>query len=270
MIPAARSPGRPTVHHDVTGHDCGPALPDDDEPFLGQDSQGVLQRRDPHALQGAHLLDRRQRVARREHPRADRVPERVRHLLPGRPTARSNDTESRHVPVLNEPLASAPRITAPSQLRIEQVEQRAADLADLQVPERRLDHPPDVSLIRLPRRQVPVGHLGVLVHELGHGRVRLWLAARRGLLEQLAELDLRRPFGLTGLPQADLAARQRIGPSVDLHPPGAARQLLYVSGRPLTHDITVTRITDIRSTSRSTRTMIKTMFYLVGRQGVEP
>ena len=34
--------------------------------------------------------------------------------------------------------------------------------------------------------------------------------------------------------------------------------------------ITVTRTTDTRSTSRSTRTMIKMVFYLVGRQGVEP
>ena len=113
--------------------------------------------------------------------------------------------------MLDEPLAGAPRITAPSQLRVEQVEQRAADLADLQVPECRLDHPPDVSLICLPRRQVPVGHLGVVVHELGHGRVCLGLASRCGLLEQLAELDQCRPFGLTRLPQPDLAARQRIG-----------------------------------------------------------
>jgi hypothetical protein len=138
------------------------------------------------------------------------------------------------------------------------------------VPERRLDHPPDVSLIRLPRRQVPVGHLGVPVHELGHCRVRLRLASRRGMLEQLAELDLRRPFGLTSFPQPDLATRQRIGPSVDLHPPGAAGKLLYVSRRPLTHDKTVTRTTDTRFTSRSTRTMIKMVFWLVGRQGVEP
>jgi hypothetical protein len=35
----------------------GPALPEDNEPFLGQDSQGVLQRRDPHTLKRAHLLD---------------------------------------------------------------------------------------------------------------------------------------------------------------------------------------------------------------------
>jgi hypothetical protein len=97
------------------------------------------------------------------------------------------------------------------------------------VPERRLDNPPDVRLISLPRRQVPVGHLGVLVRQLVHGRVRLRLAPR-GLLEQPAEFGLRRPFGLSGLPQPDLAARQRVGPAVDLHPPGPARQLLYVTG----------------------------------------
>ncbi len=72
-----------TVHHDVTGHDCGPALPEDDKPFLAQDSQGVLQCRDPHALKRAYLLDREQRFTRREHPGADRVPKRVGHLLPG-------------------------------------------------------------------------------------------------------------------------------------------------------------------------------------------
>jgi hypothetical protein len=33
----------------------------------------------------------------------------------------------RHVPVLDEPFAGAPRITAPSQLCIEQVEQRTAE-----------------------------------------------------------------------------------------------------------------------------------------------
>jgi hypothetical protein len=35
---------------------------------------------------------------------------------------------------LDEPLASAPRITAPSQLGVKQVEQGTTDLADLQVP----------------------------------------------------------------------------------------------------------------------------------------
>ena len=58
MVLAACDTGNSTVHRDVTGHDCGPALPEDNEPFLGQDSQGVLQCRDPHALKRAHLLDR--------------------------------------------------------------------------------------------------------------------------------------------------------------------------------------------------------------------
>jgi len=112
----------------------------------------------------------------------------------------------------------------------------------------------------------PLGVTTLSVHELGLGRVGLWLAASLRPLEQLAQLDLRRPFRLTGLPQPDFAACQRIGSSVDLHPPRPARQLLYVSGRPLTYDITVTRTTD----TRSTRTMINMVFCLVGRQGVEP
>jgi hypothetical protein len=64
----------------------------------------------------------------------------------------------------------------------------------------------------------PSRHRHILVHELGHDRVGPWLAASLRLLEQLAELDLRRPFGLAGFPQPDLAARQWIGPSIDLHP----------------------------------------------------
>jgi hypothetical protein len=52
---------------------------------------------------------------------------------------------------------------------------------------------------------------------------RVGLASRRSLLEQLAELDLRRPLGLAGLAEPDLPARQRIGPGVHLHAPGPAR-----------------------------------------------
>jgi hypothetical protein len=37
VIAAARSP-RSTVHHYVTSYDRGSALPEDDEPFLSQDS----------------------------------------------------------------------------------------------------------------------------------------------------------------------------------------------------------------------------------------
>ena len=148
----------------------------------------------------AHHADRGERLASGEHPGADRGPDRVRLLLPGGLTAGGIDGKDRHVPVLGERLPGAPGIPAAPQLRVQEVEQGAAYLADLQVPESGLDHPPDVELVRLPGRQVPAGDLRIPVHELGHGGVRLGLASRRGLLKQLAELDLRRPFGLTGLP----------------------------------------------------------------------
>jgi ATP/maltotriose-dependent transcriptional regulator MalT len=80
-------------------------------------------------------------------------------------------------------------------------------------------------------------HMTDLVEQLGHGDIRVGLASRRGLLEQLAELDLRDPFGLACLPQPDLTARQRVGPGVHLHAPGSAGESLFVSGRSSDHDL---------------------------------
>ena len=242
MVAVARSPAGSPVCHCVTGYDRGPALAHDDKSLVGQNRQGVLQGRHRHVLQGAHLPDRRQRLARREHPRPDRGPDRLHHLLPGRSTTTRVNSEERHVPVLDEPLPGAPGIAAPPQLRVQEVEQGPADLSDLQVPESGLDHPPDVDLVRLPGRQVPVGDFDIPVHQLRHGGVRLGLAASRGLLEQLAELDLRGPFGLTGLPQADLPTRQRISPGVDTYAERAAGELLNVTACGLGHDSTITRL----------------------------
>ena len=67
------------------------------------------------------------------------------------------------------------------------------------------------------------------------------------------------------LPQPDLAARQRVGPGVDLHAPGSAGESLYVAGRSAGHDATLRWITD-----RSIRLRTIITFYLVGRQGLEP
>jgi hypothetical protein len=163
-------------------------------PVVGQDRQGVLQGRHRDVLQGAHLPDRRQRLTSGEHPRPDLVADCLHHLLPGRFTTTRVNSEERYVPVLDEPLPGAPRIAAPPQLRIQEVEQGPAELSDLQVPESGLNHPPDVYLVRLPGRQVPVGDFDIPVHQLRHGGVRLRLAASRGLLKQPAELDLRGPL----------------------------------------------------------------------------
>jgi len=69
---------------------------------------------------------------------------------------------------------------------------------------------------------------------------------------QLAELDLRRPFGLACPAQPDLTARQRIDPGVHLHAPGSAGESLYVSGRSSSHDIDGRSNHRHRSTNRST------------------
>src|SRR5207244_3243478 len=53
--------------------------------------------------------------------------------------------------------------------------------------------------------------------------------------EQPAELDLRLYLGSAGLPEADLAAGQRVSPGVYLGTPRSARQLLYVTGGDVRH-----------------------------------
>jgi hypothetical protein len=270
VVAAAQSSSGPPLRGDITCHDRGAALTDDDEPFLGEDRQGVLQGRHRNVLQVAHLADRGERLTCGEHPGADRVPDRVHHLLPGRLTAGGINGKERHVPVLTERLASARVIPAAPQLRVEQVEQRAAYLADLKVTKSGLDHPPDIDLVRLPGGQVPVSHLDVPVHELGRGGVCLGLASRCGLLEQLAELDLRRPFGLAGLPQPNLAARQRIGPGVHLHAPGSAGESLYVSGQSPDYDTTVHRTTDIGPQTGPQEGLLKVCFPWWGARGSNP
>lgn len=168
-------------------------------------------------------------------------PDRVRDLLPCRLTAGRVNGEDWRVPVLGKWLTSARMVTAAPQLRVEQIEQGSPYLADLQVPQSGLDHPLDVVLVRLPGGQVPVGDLGVPVHQLRYGGVRLRLAASRGLLEQPAEFDLRGPLRLAGPPQADLPTCQRVGPGVDTYAERTAGQLLNVTASGLGHDSTVTR-----------------------------
>ena len=118
MVAAAQSLAGSTVCRRVTGYDRGPALAHDDKPLVGQDTQGVLQGGHRHILEGAHLPDRRQRLARREHPGPDRGPDRLHYLLPGRLTTIRVNSKERHVPVLDEPFPGASGIAAPPQLRV--------------------------------------------------------------------------------------------------------------------------------------------------------
>jgi hypothetical protein len=55
-----------------------------------------------------------------------------------------------------------------------------------------------------------------------------------------------------GLPEQAFLAGDRVGPRVDLDSERAARQPLYVTFVGPGHNSTISRITDIQSTSRST------------------
>ena len=82
VIPASRSTAGTPVRADFTGDNRGPALADEDQPFAGEDVQGVLQGRYRNILQGAQLADGGERLARSQQTGPDRVSNSVRHLLP--------------------------------------------------------------------------------------------------------------------------------------------------------------------------------------------
>jgi hypothetical protein len=103
------------------------------------------------------------------------------------------------------------------------------------MPESRLYRPPDVPLESVPGGKIPLGHLHVLIEQLGDGRAGLRLTPGRDLLEQLAELNLRGNLRFAGLPEPDLTTGQRVLPGVHLDAPGSAGQLLNVTRRSYRH-----------------------------------
>jgi hypothetical protein len=166
MISVVRSAARAPVRRGIADYHRSTTLADNQKPLVGENRQGMLQRRHRDALQRTHLPDRGKRLTRRQHPIVDRISDRVRRLLPGRLTAGGVNGEDWRIPVLGKWLTRARMVAAAPQLRVEQVEQGPPYLADLKVPKRGLDHPLDVVLVRLPGRQIPVGDLGVPVHQL--------------------------------------------------------------------------------------------------------
>jgi hypothetical protein len=101
--------------------------------------------------------------------------------------------------VLGERLAGAGEVAAPVQPRVEHVQYRAADLAQLHRSEGGQDGPPDVAVVGLPGRAVELGHLHVLPQQLGDRHAGVRLSPFGDLLQQFAQEDLRLFFGLDGL-----------------------------------------------------------------------
>ena len=109
--------------------------------------------------------------------------EHIGDLLRGRAAVASPDRQDRDVAVLGERPAGASQVAAALQPRVQLVEDGAADLAHLQVPEGRLDGAADESLVGLPRRYVPWSDQRVLIQERRDGRGGLRGAALRGILQ---------------------------------------------------------------------------------------
>ena len=77
-------------------------------------------------------------------------------------------------------------VAAAHQPGVEGVQDRAADLADLEGPESGLDRPADVPEVALPSGHVPTGCRHVLVEELGHGERSVAQLTRRVGISQPA------------------------------------------------------------------------------------
>ena len=189
-------PAQARITAGLSGNDRGAAVPHDDQAVRGERLQGVPDDAGPDALQGAHLGDRRQLVARGEDPGPDGIGQRCRDLLPGRAGVAWVDRQHRDIAVLDERLARAGQVAAALELRVQLVEDGAAHLPHLHVPQGGLDGTADEPLVGLPRGHVPLRDRRVLVHELRHGRARLGRAAFGCFLEQPAELDARLLLGL--------------------------------------------------------------------------
>jgi hypothetical protein len=107
------------------------------------------------------------------------------------------------------------------------------------------------------RGDVPPRDRNAPVEQLGDGDLRVGLPPCPGEYEQPAELDLRLDLGLAGLPEAELAAGQRILPGVRLGTPRPAQQLLYVTGRANAADYTAADFVGPRNRQESAGEGIK-------------
>ncbi len=191
--------------HVVLAADDGPAtLAHPDQSLNVQRRHRVMQRGQPQPVQVRYLTRRRELVARSQLARANRFPDLVGDLLPGRASAR-HDRQRREPNVLGQRPAGAGQVAAPAQPRVEGVQHRAADLADFDGAQRGQDRPPDVTLVRLPGGQVQLGDLHVPVEQLADRHPRVWSAPGCGVLQQSPEGDLSFLLGLDGLPVPKLA-----------------------------------------------------------------
>jgi hypothetical protein len=112
------------------------AMPKDYQPLISQDGKGVLDGRCAHSLEVVQFTNGGERLACRQLPGRDSVPQSARGLLPARPGVRRVRDQDRDMTVLGERPARTGWVAAPLQPRIQLIQDGAAHLADLEVPER--------------------------------------------------------------------------------------------------------------------------------------
>ena len=141
------------------------------QPLISQDGKGVLDGRCAHSLEAVQFTNGGEWLACGQIPGRDSVPQSSRGLLPAQPGVRRIRDQDRDTSVFGERPARTGWVAAPLRPCIQLIQDGAAHLADLEVPERGLTGGPDIALVGFPRRQLPLGNRGVLIQQRRHGHV---------------------------------------------------------------------------------------------------
>jgi hypothetical protein len=166
----------------VHSHRCA-AVPHQDQAVGGQRFESCPDDTGADALRGAQPGDRWQLITGGEAAGLDGLGEHIGDLLRGRAAVASFDHQGRDVAVLDERPAGAGQVAAALQPGVQLVEDGAADLPHLDMPQSGLDGAADEALVGLPRGHVSRGDERVLIQELRDGRGGLRGAALGGILQ---------------------------------------------------------------------------------------
>jgi hypothetical protein len=154
----------------LSGDDRVAAVPHQDQAVGGQRFESCPDDAGTDALRGAQFGDRWQLITGGEAAGLDGLGEHIGDLLGGRAAVASFNHQGWDVAVLDERPSGAGQVAAALQPGVQLVEDGAADLPHLDMPQSGLDGAADEALVGLPRGYVPRSDQRVLIQELCDGR----------------------------------------------------------------------------------------------------